>query len=227
MSRAVIFDVDGTLVDSVDAHADSWTRTFLHFGHPVDRAAVRAQIGKGGDQLIPVFVPLETAERYGADMETYRAGLFRREYLPHLRGFPAVPELFRRLRADGRRIALATSAKKEELADYRRIAGIDGLVDAEVSSDDADHSKPCPDIFLAALERLGMRADAAVAVGDSPWDAQAAGRAGLSAIGLLCGGFPRETLVRAGCVALYDTPAALLDQYDGSPITGPDERQIS
>lgn len=225
MNRAVIFDVDGTLVDSVDSHADSWTRTFLHFGHAVDRNAVRAQIGKGGDQLLPVFVPLDAAERHGADMESYRAALFRREYLPHVRGFPAVPELFRRIRADGRRIALATSAKKEELADYRRIAGIEGLVDAEVSSDDADQSKPCPDIFLAALDRLGLVADEVMVVGDSPWDAQAAGRAGLSTIGLLCGGFPRETLIRAGCVALYDSPAALLAQYAGSPIAEPGKRR--
>lgn len=225
MNRAVIFDVDGTLVDSVDAHAASWTRTFLHFGHPVDPAAVRAQIGKGGDQLIPVFVPPEAAERDGEAMESYRSALFRSDYLPQVKGFPEVPELFRRIRADGRRIALATSSKAEELAAYRRIAGIDGLVDVEISSDDADRSKPCPDIFLAALDRLELTAAEVVAVGDSPWDAEAAGRAGIPAIGLLCGGFPRESLIRAGCVALYRSPGDLLYHYSGSPILEPDGRR--
>ncbi len=221
---AVIFDVDGTLVDSVDAHATSWAETFRHFGHPVDIAAVRSQIGKGGDQLIPVFVPPEVADEQGEAMESFRADLFRRVWLPQVRGFADVPALFRRIRADGRRIALASSAKQSEMTAYRRAAGIEGLVDVEISSDDADRSKPHPDIFLAALERLELAPSRAVAVGDSPWDALAAGQAGLSTIGMLCGGFPRDTLTEAGCIALYDSPGDLLRRYDGSPITGDPQR---
>lgn len=221
---AVIFDVDGTLVDSVDAHAASWAETLRHFGHPADIAAVRAQIGKGGDQLIPVFVPPDVASEQGEAMESFRADLFRRVWLPQVRGFADVAALFRRIRADGRRIALASSAKQSEMTAYRQAAGIDGLVDVAISSDDADRSKPHPDIFLAALERLGLAPSQAVAIGDSPWDALAAGRAGLSTIGVLCGGFPPETLIEAGCLTLYDSPADLLRRYDGSPITNTADR---
>ena len=138
-----------------------------------------------------------------------------------MKPFPGVRELFERIKADGLRIALASSAKKEELERYKEIAGIADLVDAETSSDDAEKSKPHPDIFEAALERLeGVAADEAIAVGDTPYDAEAAGKAGIRTIGLLCGGWPEAELREAGCVAIYRDPADLLRQYDRSPLAG-------
>lgn len=214
--KAVLFDVDGTLVDTVDLHAESWVRTFRHIGHEVPFEAVRAQIGKGGDQLMPVFLPEDVVDRRGKEMEAFRKGLYMGELIHRARPFPGVAALFRRLRADGRRIILASSGKPEELDHYKTLLGIEGLVDAATTSEDAERSKPFPDIFLAALD--GLPADQAIVVGDSPYDAEAAGKAGLRTIGLLCGGFPEQDLRAAGCVALYRDPAELLERYGDSPL---------
>ncbi len=184
--KAVLFDVDGTLVDTVDLHAESWVRTFRHIGHEVPFEAVRAQIGKGGDQLMPVFLAEDVVDRRGKEMEAFRKDLYMSELIHRARPFPGVAALFRHLRADGRRIILASSGKPEELDHYKKLLGIEGLVDAATTSDDAERSKPFPDIFLAALD--GLPADQAIVVGDSPYDAEAAGKAGLRTIGLLCGG---------------------------------------
>jgi HAD superfamily hydrolase (TIGR01549 family) len=214
--KAVIFDVDGTLVDTVDLHAASWVATFRHFGHAVAFEDVRAQIGKGGDQLMPHFLPEDVVQREGEAVEAFRKDLYMREMIGRARAFPGVAELFRRIRADGRRVVLASSGKPDELAHYKKLAGIEDLVDAETTSADAEKSKPYPDIFLAALD--GMPPDEAIVVGDSPYDAEAAGKAGLRTIGLLSGGFPEATLRAAGCMAIYRDPAALLDAYDASPL---------
>ena len=203
----------------MDLHAEAWKEALRHFGHDLPFDRVCAQIGKGGDLLLLALLPKEEAERRGEEIEKYRLDLFRREYLHRVKAFPKVRELFERIRADGKRIALASSAKAEELANYKRIAGIEDLVDAETSSDDAENSKPHPDIFHAALDRLGGVDPAEVIiVGDTTYDAEAAGKAGLRTIGLLCGGWPEAELLEAGCIALYSDPADLLRQYDRSPL---------
>ena len=180
MVEAVIFDIDGTLVDSVDLHAQAWQHALRQFGYdfPFDR--VRSQIGKGGDQLLPALLPPDVVERQGKEIEEYRSKLFKREFLPRVRAFPAVRALFERLKADGKRIALASSAKGDELETYKKIAGIGDLVETETSSDDAEKSKPHPDIFQAALGRLGqVSPERVVVIGDTPYDAEAAAKAGL------------------------------------------------
>lgn len=219
MPQAVIFDVDGTLVDSVDLHARAWVDAFRDFGHEVAFEDVRSQIGKGGDQLMPVFLSEGELEEKGEALEKHRGQVLKERYLPEVVGFPMVRELLERLRADGVRIVLASSAKADELETYKKLAGIEGLTDAETSSDDAERSKPHPDIFHAALERLGdVRPEDVLVVGDTPYDAEAAGKAGLRVIGVLCGGFPEESLRGAGCIAIYQDPADLLAQYDRSPL---------
>lgn len=220
MLKAVIFDVDGTLIDSVDLHARAWQEAFAHFGKHFDYERVRYQIGKGGDQLMPVFLSEEELEKFGEELEKHRGELFKREYLPRVRGFPAVRELFQRVRAEGLTIALASSAKEDELKAYKKLARIEDLVEEETSADDAEKSKPHPDIFEAALERLGdMRPSEAIVVGDTPYDAQAAGKIGLKTIGLLSGGFPPEDLRAAGCAPLYRDAADLLANFDTSPLS--------
>ncbi len=218
----VIFDVDGTLVDSVDEHAEAWRRAFLEFGRDVPFAHVRSQIGKGADQLLPVFFSEDELEKFGKELEEYRAALLKREFLPKVRPFPRVRDLFLRLRDDGLRIALASSAKEEELEHYMRLCRIEGLTHTETSKDDAAKSKPHPDIFDAALERLG-RPDphTVVVVGDTPFDALAANKLSLPTVGMLCGGFPADDLRTAGCRALYRDPADLLAHYESSPGTWP------
>jgi HAD superfamily hydrolase (TIGR01509 family) len=219
MIKAVLFDIDGTLIDSVDAHARAWQIVLARHGFDIPFERVRHQIGKGGEKLMAALLPEDVVKRDGKAIEEERLELFKREFLPHIRPFPGVRPLFERIKADGRRIALASSAKKAELEEYKRIAGIADLVDAETSSDDAEHSKPDPDIFEAALAKLGdVPPEAAIAVGDTPYDAEAAGKVGVRTIGLLCGGFPESELRAAGCIALYRDPADLLARYDESPL---------
>jgi len=216
---AVVFDIDGTLLDSVDQHARAWVEAFRHFGIESEEAQVRRQIGKGGDQLLPVFVEADRLAREGETIERYRSDLFKRRYLDRVRPFPGVRDLLTRLRDEGLTIALASSGKASEVANYQTILGIEDLVDAVTSSDDADRSKPHPDIFEAALAKLPDLPKAAViAVGDTPYDAEAAGQAGIGTIGLLCGGFPEADLSAAGCIAIYRDPQDLLDGYAGSPL---------
>jgi HAD superfamily hydrolase (TIGR01549 family) len=219
MADAVIFDIDGTLLDSVDLHAQAWQEAFRHFGHEIPFDHIRAQIGKGGDQLLPVFLSPEELKEKGKALEEFRGSLFKKKYLPKVRPFPCVRDLFQKLRADNQRIALASSAKPDELKKFEEIANIADLVNVETSSGDAEKSKPHPDIFEAALERLGkVRREEIVVVGDSPHDAEAARKAGLRTVGVLCGGFPEGTLREAGCIAIYADPADLLRRYEDSPL---------
>ena len=215
MIKAVIFDIDGTLVDSVDLHAQAWKEAFKRYGKDIPFQQVRHQIGKGGDQLMPVFFSRDELDEFGEEMEEYRSELYRRDFLPRVRPFPKVRELFERIKADDKRIALASSAKKEELAAYKSVAHIEDLIEEETSADDANKSKPYPDIFQAALEQLGdLAAAEVVVVGDTPYDAEAAGKLSLLTLGVLAGGFPERELRAAGCVAIYDDPADLLARYD-------------
>ena len=219
MITAVIFDIDGTLVDSVDLHAEAWQLALERFGKKVSFAEVRRQIGKGGDQLLPVFLSPREMEKFGEELEQYRSKLFKKEYLPRVTAFPGVRQLFERVRQDQKRIALASSAKGDELKTYKTIAGIDDLIEAETSSDDAERSKPYPDIFEAALAELGdVAPDKILVIGDTPYDAQAAGKANLRTVGLMCGGWNEEELRQAGCIAIYRDPADLLSRYDESPL---------
>ncbi|HZH90756.1 MAG TPA: HAD family hydrolase [Pyrinomonadaceae bacterium] len=223
MLKAIIFDIDGTLVDSVDLHARAWREAFRHFGREVEFEKVRHQIGKGGDQLMPVFFSTEELERFGEEMEKFRGDIYKREYISRVRAFPQVRELFERIRRDGKRIALASSAKRDELKVYKELARIADLIEEETSADDAEKSKPHPDIFEAALAALGdVRADEAIVIGDTPYDAEAAGKINLRTIGVLCGGFPEAELRAAGCTDIYRDPADLLARFDASPLASGD-----
>ena len=217
--QAVIFDVDGTLIDSVDLHAQAWSEAFAAFGRDVPFDAVRGQIGKGGDQLLPVFLAPDEVETVGKRVEARRSEIFKERFLDTLRPFPDVRALFERLRADGIRIALASSAKGDELERYKRIAAIEDLTDRHTTSDDAERSKPYPDIFAVALDRLGSPDPSRVlVVGDTPYDAEAARKLGIRTVGVLCGGFPEADLRREGAVAIFRDPADLLARYRETPF---------
>ena len=219
MRKAVIFDIDGTLVDSVELHAQAWAATFAKYGKQIDVKAVRRQIGKGGDQLLPVFFSEQELQEFGQEMEEYRGDLFKRDYLSRVRGFPQTRELFERIKRDGYYIALASSAQGEEVKVYKKLARIEDLIDGETSAEDVEKSKPHPDIFAAALQKLGNPpVEAVLVVGDTPYDAEAAGKLNLRTIGVLCGGWAAEELRQAGCVAIYRDPADLLAHYEASPL---------
>lgn len=221
LTEAIIFDIDGTLLDSVDLHAQAWQEAFHEFGHEVSFDEVRSQIGKGGDQLLPVFLSEQEIKEKGKELEEFRSDLFKDKYLSKVKPFPAVRELFEKIKAEGQGIALASSAKGDELKTFEWIAHIEDLVEVETSSADAKRSKPHPDIFEAALDRLGdkVKPEDVVVVGDSPHDAEAAGKAGLRTVGVRCGGFPEEDLRAAGCIAIYDGPEDLLRHYDETPLS--------
>ena len=219
MAKAVIFDVDGTLVDSVDQHARAWQDAFAEFGHSIEFSAIRSQIGKGGDQLLPMFLSADELDRIGGDLAARRKEILQQHYLHTIKGFPEVRSLFQLLLQKGFLIALASSAKGDELDYYKKVANIEDLVQEQTSSDDAARSKPYPDIFQAAMNRLsGVSPQTVWVVGDTPYDVEAAGKIGLSTIGLLCGGFAEADLRRAGCASIYPDPASLLLGYDNSPL---------
>lgn len=219
MPKAIIFDVDGTLIDSVDHHARAWQDAFAEIGHEIALPELRGQIDKGGDQLMPVFLSPDELDEQGEALEKRRGEILKQRYLGRIQAFPDVRALFERIRADGTKIILASSAKSEELKTYKKLADIGDLIDAETTSDDADKSKPHPDIFLAALAAIpGLKASDAIVVGDTPYDAEAAAKAGLRSVGVLCGGFPEAGLREAGCMAIFADPAQLLAQYADSPL---------
>ncbi len=224
---AVISDIDGTLVDSVDLHARAWQEAFRHFGCDVEFEEVRHQIGKGSDKLIPHFLSGQELRHIGGELDKFRGRLWKSKYLPKVKPFPKVRELFQRIQQDGKRIVLASSAKGDELETYKRIAQIDDLVKKETSSDDVESSKPDPDIVRAALAKLGNPNPAQVIMlGDTPYDVEAAHKAGVNTIALLCGGFPENELRLEGCVAIYRGPEELFECYDESPL-GTKERRAA
>ncbi len=210
MIEAVIFDVDGTLVDSVDLHAKAWQDAFLKFDKQIAFDDIRSQIGKGGDQLMPVFLSEEEIDAFGPKLEAYRGKLFKDQFLNRVEAFRDVPDLLRAIRTKGRKIALASSAKSDELKIYKKIAAIEKLTDVETSSDDAEKSKPHPDIFQAALKKLKLKPDQVLVIGDTPYDADAAGKAGVASIGVLCGGFTEEAIRAGGASRIYRDPQDLL-----------------
>jgi phosphoglycolate phosphatase-like HAD superfamily hydrolase len=204
----------------VDLHAKAWVLAFQDSGHKVRFEEVRKQIGKGGDQLMPVFLSKEEIERIEKALEACRGAILKERYLTQITAFPAVRELFQRLIADGKQIALASSAKEDELAQYKNIANIGDQIAAETSSEDAEQSKPH---FPAALARLANKSpDRTIVVGDKPYDAEAAAKAGLRTTGLLCGGWSEDELRRSGCMAVFKDPADLLARYAQSPLGAED-----
>jgi len=165
MTKAVIFDVDGTLIDTVDLHAQCWVDALKHFGVEVPFEDMRVQIGKGGDQILQGLLPPEMLASRGEEIQAFRSEMFKRDYMHRARAFPGVRELFERIRAAGQKAVLASSGTAGEVETYKQIAGIADLIDGATSSDDAERSKPFPDIFQAALARLApLRAQDAIVV---------------------------------------------------------------
>ena len=217
MITNVIFDVDGTLVDSNDFHAQAWQKAFEKFGKPVELKDIRAQIGKGGDQLMPVFLSEEEINEFGKELEKTRGEIFKNDFLPRVQTFPEARTLMAKMVADGKRIAIASSAHPDELDHFKELLGIEDFLDAETSAEDVEESKPEPDVFVAALKELGNPSpEQTVVIGDSPYDAIAARKIGLQTIGLLCGGFDEEWLKQEGCAEIFQDPGDLLAKYDNS-----------
>ena len=205
--KAVLF-VDGTLVDSNDAHAHAWVDAFAASGITVDFAHVRRSIGMGGDKLMPEVAGITEESPLGKQIGERRGDIFTSRYLPQIRPFPGARELVAAIKARGLAAVAASSAKEDELRALLRIAGAESLLDAATSSDDAEESKPDPDIIHAALRKAHAEPTNAVLIGDTPYDVEAAGRAGVDCIAFRCGGWQDPDL--RGTIAIYDGPADLL-----------------
>lgn len=214
MNRAFIFDIDGTLVDSNELHVQSWDRAFRHFGKIFPIEALRDQVGKGSDQYIPQFLTPEEIKRFGKALDDYRSEIFRKEYLPHVRPFPKVRELFQCIKDNSKRIVLASSGKEKDTEYYIDLLKIDNFIDGYTSGDEAGHSKPEPDIFIECIDKFKLVRKETIVIGDTRWDVEAAARAGLQTIGVTCGGTDANILRAAGAVAVFHDPADLLANYD-------------
>jgi HAD superfamily hydrolase (TIGR01509 family) len=214
MSHAAILDVDGTLVDSNDAHAEAWVAAFNEAGIDVSHDRVRRAIGMGGDKLLPHVAGLAADSALGRGISARRGEIFRAEFLPHLVAFPRVREFVQRLLDDGYRVAVASSAKADELDPLLEIAGIADLLHAQTSSDDAKRSKPDPDIVLAAMQRVGADPSTTVMLGDTPYDVESAQRAGIAIVGVESGGWSPDDLKSA--VEVHPGVADLCARYGES-----------
>jgi len=216
----VILDVDGTLVDSNDAHAEAWSASLKKNGYDVDAATVRPLMGMGGDKILPAVIDVEPDSISGRLVSDERLAVFLRNHLPLLRPTRGARHLLELLVERGHPVAVASSSGSEEITGLLRVAGVDDLLQdgAVVSRDDTERgrSKPDPDAIAVALERLGCPADSVVMIGDTPYDIEAAARIGLRTIAFRCGGFSEQEL--ADALAVYDDPQDLVDRYDTSPL---------
>ena len=216
--KAILFDIDGTLVDSNDMHVLAWEEAFAGIGVAFDRQVIHDQIGKGTDMLVPTLLPgRDEAEQ--DELGEAHGRVFKSQYLKRVKAFPAARDLLVRAREAGQQIVLASSASKEELEHYLNLLDARSIVAVTTSADDVAHTKPAPDIFRTALKKIApLSASEVIVVGDTPYDVEAAAKCGIAAIALRSGKFSDDALREAGAVALYDGVSALLAGYDSSPL---------
>ena len=218
MIEALLCDIDGTLVQSNWLHAEAWQIAFGAMGVHLDLEELRRQIGKGGDELIPVFLPWWKQEIVGEPLKTFRKFIFQHDLRKKVQPIPGARELLERVSAAGIKVAIASSSQKDDLAVMKRLLDIEDLVDVQTSADDTERSKPHPDIFSVALEKLSLKPAQCLALGDTPYDAESAGKAGIRTVGVTTGGWSRADLMAAGCVEVYDGAADLLANFDQSAL---------
>lgn len=215
MIKAVIFDIDGTLIDSNQQHAESFVEAFDKFGKKVEFKDLINLIGMGADLILKKFLSEQEIEQFGDDLTEYRKKIFLKNYFPEIKTFPKLHELFEKLQADKKQIALASSAGEEELKNYKKLMKISDLLDNETNADDAEKSKPAPDIFEAAFNTLkNVEKNDVLIIGDTPYDAKAAKEARLKIFGVTSGGWTKDKLSAEGCAKVYRDIAEIYDNYD-------------
>lgn len=216
MITTILLDIDGTLIDSNDEHAWAWVDVCEEFGFPCEFEQVRSMIGMGGDKVLPELTGIEEDTPEGERITERRGEIFRTKYAPTLLPFEGVRELLERMQADGYKLVVATSAGEDDLDLLLEQAGVADLIDRATTSDDAEESKPAPDIVEAALKKAKAKADESVMIGDTPYDVIAATKAGVRIVALRCGGWEDEEL--KGAMEIYDDPAELLNRYSESVL---------
>jgi len=213
--RGIIFDIDGTLLISNEAHAHSWVDAFSAFGWEVPFFRIKWLIGMGGDKLLTTLFPgMSDEEGIGHVMAQHRKRVFLKRYAPHLEAAPGSRELVSRLKDEGFELVIATSSKREELEVLLEKAEVKDLFERATTASDVEESKPAPDAVEAALERIGLSAENVLMVADTPYDIASAQKAGVAVIAVRTGGWHDDDL--EGAAAVYDSPADILAHYDGS-----------
>jgi HAD superfamily hydrolase (TIGR01509 family) len=215
--RGVLFDVDGTLIESSYLHTHAWWHAFNQAGHDVPMHRIHRLIGMGSEQLIEELLPADR-DRDGDDAIGAAHGALFSVHWPGLKPTRGAAELLRRCTDAGLVVVLASSSNVTEVAAMREALGSDDLLTAVTTATDAEHSKPAPDIFAAALEAGNLRPEDAIVVGDARWDVESAWKLGLDAVCLTSGGISEAELREAGAVAVYADPQALLDDFENSPL---------
>jgi len=213
---AVLLDIDGTLVDSNGAHSAAWSDAFAANGRQYPPEQIRPLIGKGSDKLLRELASLDDEAGLGKVISDQRAEIFKNRYLPALQATPGAATFVAWLLENQLKVVVATSAQQEEVKGLLAICGAQALVDDAATSDQAERSKPDPDIVVAALKKSGSRPDLAIMIGDTPYDIEAARRAGIATIALRCGGWDDASL--RGAIAIYDHPRELLERLAESPF---------
>jgi HAD superfamily hydrolase (TIGR01509 family) len=210
--EAILLDIDGTLVDSNDKHTDCWVEAFAHFGKNTDWDYMRGQMGKGGDQLVPDALNAREMRTFGEELKKYRGELWKEKYMRGVAIFPGAVEAMRAMHKRGIKLALASSSNPDEVEYYVELLGVADLLAGTTSKEDAQFSKPSPEIFQAALERLQSDPARTLAVGDTPYDILAAHRTPVPIAAVLCGGFPRQSLLKAEF--LFDDVPSLVKELE-------------
>jgi HAD superfamily hydrolase (TIGR01509 family) len=215
--RAVLFDVDGTLVDTNYLHAVTWWQAFAQGGYYVPMTDIHRAIGMGSGQMLDHLLPADRDKEADASLGTSHDALYA-TYWSRLRPLPGAADLLRACKAGGLAVVLASSAGEAESGVLRAAIDADDAIDDATFSGEVDRAKPAPDLVQVALEKAGVPAERAVFVGDTVWDVQASQKAGVPCIGLLSGGIGRQELAEAGAAEIYDNPAHLLAALAGSLI---------
>lgn len=216
--HAVIFDVDGTLIDSNDAHAHAWIDAMASHGHHVSFEKLRPLIGMGGDKVLPEILGIDKDSEEGKKISAERKQLVKSRYLSTMKSFPKAKELLEHIHECGLKLMIATSAEPDEIEQTLKIVGpnVQGLMEEETTAKDAKQSKPDPDVMKVALEKSGLSVDEVVMIGDTPYDLEAAAKVGIKSIAFRSGGWDDKDLSQA--IAIYTDTADLLAHYDTSPL---------
>lgn len=216
--KGVIFDMDGTLVNSNDAHTHAWIEAMHETGHDVSFDRVRPLIGMGGDKVLPEVLELSKDSEQGQQISQRRKEIFKQKYLPTLKAFPRAKELLEHIHGQGLKMIIATSAEPEELEALFQIIGpgVDKLFEEITTAKDASQSKPDPDIMHAAIKKARLEPSELVMLGDTAYDIDAAAKVSIDTIAFRSGGWSDKDLQKA--IAIYDGPADLLADYDSSPL---------
>jgi HAD superfamily hydrolase (TIGR01509 family) len=214
MKKTIIFDIDGTLIDSTRMHAEAWREAFRQFGYNFEVSELISHIGRGDRGLVIDFVGAKEYERIGKQIASKHQGTFA--HLGEAKPFPMVKELFAELRRRGKTILLASSAARQTVEKHIRLLSVQDWIDGKVSGSDVTLGKPAPDIFHTALTMVSAKPEESAVVGDSVWDVEAAKNAGIDSVAVLTGGVPAELLRKSGAKEIYRDIAELHRNLDKS-----------